>query len=136
MTDKEYKEIQRDLYMKLKMFDTTVKGATESPEYKDAQAYNQGIRDCIDLLKTKVTKTNETESSVLGKTVWSKQDIITYLERLNSQVNNLFPKDEEFREDVINRCRNDKQFSDILIRAGEPTIIRHAMDALATRENK
>lgn len=45
-----HNEIKKELLMKMKFMDTTIKGIEESAEYKEAKAYNTGIRDAINIL--------------------------------------------------------------------------------------
>lgn len=45
-----YREISKELFIKIKLMDTTIKGITESQQYKENSLYNQGIRDAIHIL--------------------------------------------------------------------------------------
>lgn len=56
MTQQEYDKIQKEMCMKLRFMDTTINGISETQEYKEACAYNNAIRDCMDLLKNHVTQ--------------------------------------------------------------------------------
>lgn len=38
-------QIKKEIFISMKMMDTTIKGIKESEEYKITQAYNQGLRD-------------------------------------------------------------------------------------------
>ena len=40
-------QIKREIFISMKMMDTTIKDVKESEEYKIAQAYNQGLRDAM-----------------------------------------------------------------------------------------
>lgn len=44
-------QIQKEIFISMKMMDTTIKGVKESEEYKIAQAYNQGLRDALAIFK-------------------------------------------------------------------------------------
>lgn len=45
-----YRKIKKELFMKIRLMDTTIKGITESQQYKENILYNQGIRDAIQIL--------------------------------------------------------------------------------------
>ncbi|GFI47783.1 hypothetical protein IMSAGC019_03109 [Lachnospiraceae bacterium] len=45
-----YTKIRKELFIKMKIMDPTIKGIKESLEYKEAAAYNAGIRDAISIL--------------------------------------------------------------------------------------
>lgn len=47
-----YNEIRKELFMKMKFMDTTIKRVTESTEYKEVSIYNDAIRDAIKILDT------------------------------------------------------------------------------------
>lgn len=40
-------QIKKEIFMSMKVMDTTIKDVKESEEYKMAQAYNQGLRDAM-----------------------------------------------------------------------------------------
>lgn len=44
-------QIQKEIFISMKMMDTTIKGIKKSEEYKIAQAYNQGLRDALAIFK-------------------------------------------------------------------------------------
>lgn len=44
-------QIKKEIFVLMKMMDTTIKGVKESEEYKIAQAYNQGLRDAMDVFE-------------------------------------------------------------------------------------
>ena len=41
------KEIKKEIFMSMKIMDTSIKNIKESEEYKIAQAYNQGLKDAM-----------------------------------------------------------------------------------------
>lgn len=45
-----FESIKKELFEKIKFMDTTIKGVSDSPEYKDAQLYNRGIRTAVKIL--------------------------------------------------------------------------------------
>ncbi len=45
-----YEDMKAELLMELKFMDTTIKGISDSPEYRDAQSYNAGIRAAVKVL--------------------------------------------------------------------------------------
>lgn len=47
-----FESIKKELFEKIKFMDTTIKGVSDSPEYKDAQSYNRGIRTAVKILNT------------------------------------------------------------------------------------
>lgn len=47
-----FESIKKELFEKIKFMDTTIKGVSDSPEYKDAQSYNKGIRTAVKILNT------------------------------------------------------------------------------------
>ena len=51
MKQEEFNKIKKDIFLKLKLMDTTIKGIKESEEYKENNAYNQGMRDVIKILE-------------------------------------------------------------------------------------
>ena len=51
MTNTEFEKIRKELLLKMQFLDTTIKGVSESQEYKEAATYNRGIRDAINVLK-------------------------------------------------------------------------------------
>lgn len=51
MKEKEFESIRKDLLRKMRFMDTTIKGISDSEEYKTNSAYNSGIRDAVDILK-------------------------------------------------------------------------------------
>lgn len=51
MTNTEFEKIRKELLLKMQFLDVTIKGVTESQEYKEVIAYNRGIRDAISSLK-------------------------------------------------------------------------------------
>lgn len=55
MTNAEFEKIRKELLLKMKFLDTTIKGVSESQEYKEASAYNHAIRDVIDVLKDNIS---------------------------------------------------------------------------------
>ena len=44
-------QIQKEIFISMKMMDTTIQAVKESAEYKIAQAYNQGLRDALAIFK-------------------------------------------------------------------------------------
>ena len=44
-------QIQKEIFISMKMMDTTIADVKESVEYKIAQAYNQGLRDALAIFK-------------------------------------------------------------------------------------
>lgn len=44
-------QIQKEIFISMKMMDINIKGVKESEEYKIAQAYNQGLRDALAIFK-------------------------------------------------------------------------------------
>lgn len=55
MTNAEFDKIRKELLLKMKFLDTTIKGVSESQEYKEVSAYNHAIRDVIDILKDNIS---------------------------------------------------------------------------------
>ena len=55
MTNTEFENIRKELFLKMKFSDTTIKGISDSQEYKENCAYNQAIRDVIRILQEKVS---------------------------------------------------------------------------------
>lgn len=55
MTNTEFENIRKELLLKMKLSDTTIKGISDSQEYKENCAYNQAIRDVIRILQEKVS---------------------------------------------------------------------------------
>ena len=51
----EFENIRKELLLKMKLSDTTIKGISDSQEYKEKCAYNQAIRDVIKILQEKVS---------------------------------------------------------------------------------
>lgn len=51
MTESEFEKIRKQIMLKMKFFDPTIKNITESIEYKESCAYNAGLRDAINILK-------------------------------------------------------------------------------------
>lgn len=47
-------QIKKEIFVSMKMIDTTIKGVKESEEYKIAQAYNQGLRDAMAIFERKM----------------------------------------------------------------------------------
>ena len=47
-------EIKKDIVTSMKIMDVTIKGVKESDEYKMAQAYNQGLRDAMNIFERKI----------------------------------------------------------------------------------
>lgn len=43
--------IEKEIFMKMKFIDPTIKGVKELPEYKEKDAYNKGLRDCLAIIK-------------------------------------------------------------------------------------
>ena len=48
--EKQNDELKKNMLIKLKMMDTTIKGVKDSEEYKLSQEYNAGVRACLELL--------------------------------------------------------------------------------------
>ena len=44
-------QIKKEIFMSMKIMDSTIKGIKESEEYKMAQAYNQGLRDAMNVFE-------------------------------------------------------------------------------------
>ena len=44
-------QIKKEIFISMKMMDTTIKDVKESEEYKIAQAYNQGLRDAMTIFE-------------------------------------------------------------------------------------
>lgn len=44
-------QIKKEIFVSMKMMDTTIKDVKESEEYKIAQAYNQGLRDAMTIFE-------------------------------------------------------------------------------------
>lgn len=44
-------QIKKEIFMSMKMMDTTIKDIKESEEYKMTQAYNQGLRDAMTIFE-------------------------------------------------------------------------------------
>ena len=44
-------QIKKEIFISMKMMDTTSKDVKESEEYKMAQAYNQGLRDAMTIFE-------------------------------------------------------------------------------------
>lgn len=57
-----YEKIKKDLLIEMKLIDATMKGISESEEYKDARAYNAGIRAAM-----KVLDNHEEFQEMMGK---------------------------------------------------------------------
>lgn len=57
MKEKEFENVRKELLIKMKFMDTTIKGISESDEYKANCAYNAGIRDAVDVLQKHVLNT-------------------------------------------------------------------------------
>lgn len=55
MTNIEFENIRKELLLKMKFSDTTIKGISDSQEYKENCAYNKGIRDAISILQERVS---------------------------------------------------------------------------------
>jgi len=51
MTQKEFKSMQKEILMNMRFMDSTIKGITETPEYKENCAYNKGISDTLSIVK-------------------------------------------------------------------------------------
>lgn len=51
MDKEQFGIIQKEILMNIKIMDTTIKGITETPEYKENCAYNKGIRDTLSIIK-------------------------------------------------------------------------------------
>ena len=47
-------EIKKEIVTSMKIMDVTIKGVKESDEYKMAQAYNQGLRDAMNIFERKI----------------------------------------------------------------------------------
>lgn len=47
-------QVKKEIFMSMKIIDTTIKGIKESEEYKIAQAYNQGLRDAMTIFEKKL----------------------------------------------------------------------------------
>lgn len=47
-------EIKKDIVTSMIFMDVTIKGVKESDEYKMAQAYNQGLRDAMNIFERKI----------------------------------------------------------------------------------
>lgn len=47
-------EIKKEIVASMKIMDATIKGVKESDEYKMAQAYNQGLRDAMNIFERKI----------------------------------------------------------------------------------
>ena len=59
MKKNEYESIRKELLLKLKFMDTTLKGVKESKEYTKVTEYNKGIMDSIRILEKYVYETLE-----------------------------------------------------------------------------
>jgi len=44
-------QIKKEIFMSMKMMDTTIKDIKESEEYKMTQVYNQGLRDAMTIFE-------------------------------------------------------------------------------------
>ena len=49
-------QIKREIFISMKMMDTTIKDVKESEEYKIAQAYNQGLRDAMAIFEREMKR--------------------------------------------------------------------------------
>lgn len=47
-------QVKKEIFMSMKIIDTTINGIKESEEYKIAQAYNQGLRDAMTIFEKKL----------------------------------------------------------------------------------
>lgn len=47
-------QIKKEIFMSMKIMDTTIKDIKESEEYKMAQAYNQGLRDAMTIFEKSI----------------------------------------------------------------------------------
>lgn len=47
-------EIKKEIVTSMIFMDVTIKGVKESDEYKMAQAYNQGLRDAMNIFERKM----------------------------------------------------------------------------------
>lgn len=49
-------QIKREIFMSMKIMDTTIKDIKESEEYKIAQAYNQGLKDAMTIFEREMKR--------------------------------------------------------------------------------
>lgn len=49
-------QIKREIFISMKMMDTTIKDVKELEEYKIAQAYNQGLRDAMAIFEREMKR--------------------------------------------------------------------------------
>ena len=49
-------QIKREIFISMKMMDTTIKDIKESEEYKMAQAYNQGLKDAMAIFEREMKR--------------------------------------------------------------------------------
>lgn len=49
-------QIKKEIFMSMKMMDTTIKDIKESEEYKMTQAYNQGLRDAMAIFEREMKR--------------------------------------------------------------------------------
>lgn len=59
MKEKQFKNMKKEILMNLKMTDTTIKGITDTPEYKDNCTYNKGVLDTLAII-------NEYHNSIIN----------------------------------------------------------------------
>lgn len=52
-------QIKKEIFMSMKMMDTTIKNIKESEEYKIAQAYNQGLKDAMAIFEREIRENRE-----------------------------------------------------------------------------
>ena len=65
MAKQKFEKLRTACIQKMKFMDTTIKGVEETPEYKEMNAYNQAIRDVLELMKE--FENNDSETSDLPK---------------------------------------------------------------------
>lgn len=71
MNANEFSKIQAELFLGMKLVDTTVSPEIkETAEYKCAQAYNKGIRDCLAALKKHCEQQEEREMKAVSTGVY------------------------------------------------------------------
>ena len=49
-------QIKKEIFVSMKMMDTTIKDVKESEEYKMAQAYNQGLMDAMAIFEREMKR--------------------------------------------------------------------------------
>jgi len=50
LSEKQFEDMKKEIFMNLKMSDITIKGITDTAEYREHCAYNKGIRETFAII--------------------------------------------------------------------------------------